>query len=534
MRSPPTEPERSATPGRGGLCRRALLAGAPLATAPPPRRAPAQASRGQAPQASDVVAAGWRRDVLIRWGDRVEFDAPPFDPLHPTDTAAATQFGWDAVVLGALPGPPASDGVARLVLAVGHPEAQARMMFPGGQDRPDLAGLAQGASILDVERRAGRWLVADGGFRSRRLTARTPCRLSGPVTRLIGAAVPGVLAVGGGCATPWGSVLLAEGHPAPWFDRLAATDETYADPGALALYGWMVELDPFDPQAPPVKRTALGRFARAGAAATLAADGRAVVFMTDARPAGYLFRFVSAATAVPGEARALLDAGTLSVARAEGTALRFVDLPGTPAALAAALGAASAAGATPFDSPNGLAIGSDGILHLACRGTPQRTEPDAFNPRRDNVAGHVLALRPLTGDPAGAAWSGEIVLLGGDPGLGEGVTRDRSPAWLVAPAALGRDTAGRLWIGTDQQGAVSATADGLFVAGAEGSGLAAVCLAPRGAAIGGAVAADGALFAALRHPGAEPGASFEHPGTRWPGLKPDQPPRTALVALTRA
>jgi secreted PhoX family phosphatase len=510
------------------LHRRAILAAALLQAVPAwARPRPRMAATSQAPRPDDAPAPGWRRDELIRWGDRVEFDAPRFDPRNPTDIAAATQFGWDASVLGAVPGPSGPDGMARLVVAVAHPTAEARMMFPGGRDRPLLAGLAQGASILTLERRGDRWLVTDGGFQARRLTARTPCRLSGPLVPSRGEVVPGVLAVGGGCATPWGTVLLAEGDPAPWLERLGTADTLYAGPAARALYGWVVELDPLDPQA-------LGRLARAGVAATLAADGRAVVFMTDARPAGFLFRFVSAASAAPdapGGNRALLDEGTLSVACADGARLRFVDLPPEPAA---SLDAAILAGATEFDSPCGLSIGEDRSLHLACRGTPLRARPDAFNPRARNPAGHVLGFRPEGDDAAAAAWAGEILLLGGDPAEGGGVYPDGSRAWLSAPHSLARDAAGRLWIGTNQQGSLSATADGVFVATPPRYALAAAYFAPRGAAIGGAVPIDGTLLVAVRHPGAEPGASFDHPGTSWPGLKPGEPPQTTLVGLTWA
>jgi hypothetical protein len=60
--------------------------------------------------------------------------------------------------------------------------------------------------------------------------------------------------------------------------------------------------------------------------------------------------------------------------------------------------------------------------------------------------------------------------------------------------------------------------------------------AARAAAIGSAaLTPDGEiLFAAARHPGAEPGASFERPSTRWPQFQPGLPPRSTLVSLTRA
>ncbi|CAG4929596.1 unnamed protein product, partial [Acidocella sp. C78] len=53
-----------------------------------------------------------------------------------------------------------------------------------------------------------------------------------------------------------------------------------------AGFGWVVELDAANPMSFPVKRTALGRLPRAGVACGLAADGSAVVFMSEDGPMG--------------------------------------------------------------------------------------------------------------------------------------------------------------------------------------------------------------------------------------------------------
>ncbi len=495
--------------------------------------------------------------MLIRWGDRVEFDAPPFTPDAPSDKAAATQFGWDAVVLGAAPQPPAADGVPRFVLAVAHPTVAARMAFPDGQDRPLLAGLMQGASLVNLEWRAvsggreGRWVVAQGGFQSRRLTSHTPCRLSGPEAAGLmqtagGQTVTGLLGVNAGGVTPWGTLLLAEGDPAPWFRRLgghapggsplAGADPLYADPpyatrGDEAPFGWLAEVDPQNPEAVPVKRTALGRFVRGGVACGQTADGRAVVFMTDARRAGMLLRFVTAAPVVllPGAGEPdVFDAGTLSVACPDGTGgLRFVPLPDATASRMAPLEGAAALGGQPFDGPAGLALVPGGALILACWGNPERAAPDAFNPRTHNGAGHILSLTPKGGDLAADSWSAEIVLLAGDPARNDGIYPEDSDTWLSNPIAVTADAAGALWIATARAGLRT----GLYRAAPQTRALSAPYLAPRGASMGGVVAVGTSLITAVRHPGSDDGASFAHPTTRWPTVAPGMPPQTTVVSL---
>jgi secreted PhoX family phosphatase len=496
------------------MLRRTLLASLAAAAATP---LPAWAQLAP-DKRDDTTLPGLRRDVLIRWGDRVEFDSPPFAPEHLTRQACATQFGWDATVLGVTIPPQAADGIARGVLAVAHPTAEARMMFPGGLDRPSLAAAAQGASLLNLEQRAGRFVVIDGGYQSRRLTASTLCRLTGPAVAAVGDAVQGVLAVQSGCTTPWGTLLLAEGDATPWFDRLPAGDPSLPNRSRAGAFGWMVELDPLDPQSVPAKRTALGRFARGGAVATTSADGRAVVFMTDDRDDGFLFRFVSAGPAAPNTP-ALLDTGTLSVAvPAADWQIRFAPLPQGTVSLTAARDAARQLGAQRFDRPAGLAIGADSTLFLACRGVALRARPDRLNPRAANPHGHVLLFRPDGRDAAAAVLAGEIAILGGPGGDGQ--------PWLSRPAAIAVGGDGGLWIATDASGTVRAEAATYAVQRAYEP--------PLGSAMGGvAFTPDGrSVLTAVRHPGDTPGASFDRPATRWPTLRPDMPPQSTVIGLS--
>lgn len=462
----------------------------------------------------DWVAPGLRREVLIRWGDRVLPDAPDWAPREPMLRSAGAQFGWDARLAGLVEPPVATDGVPRLVLAVAHPTVDPAMAWPGGRDRPAVAAAMQGASILNLEKSGDRWLVVDGGFQSRRLDGDTLCRWQGPAATA--SAVQGVLGPQGGCATPWGSLLLAEGDPASWLARLRDLDPRWAE---ASRYGWVIEFDPLDPQSVPVKRSALGRVGAAATLALQAGDGRAVVLMADGQPGGFLYRFVS--TRQAGEPDAL-DEGTLSVAQLGGETLRWVALPATAATDPAA--AARGAGGSPLDTPAGLARDPRhaGVL-LACRGDQR-------------IAGRVLDLQ---GDPAAAQWESRLVFVAGDPTEGGRYGRGQPPGALPRnPATLAVDQRGRLWIGTDQGGRAGQQADAVFACDLDGPGRGVVLpayAAPRGAAIGGAVPTPGseAVLAMVRHPGATPGASFAAPATRWPAFDPALPPRTTLVSLSR-
>ncbi len=491
----------------------------------------------QAPKLDDTVAGDFQRMVIARWGDGVLPNAPLFAPYPLTEHEASTQFPYDAVITALINPPPAQDGIPRLVMVLANPTAPARMVFQGRIDQPSVAGQLQGATVLNLQYLSGRWMTVDGGYQSRRITDGTLCQISGPVAAAIGGTVQGVLAPQAGCATPWGTALLAEGDFAPWLTRLAPTDDGYADPADGPRFGWVAEFDPLDPGSFPVKHTGLGRFARAGLALTSTPDGRAVLFMSQDAPAGYLFRFISAAPATDGYA---FDAGTLAVARINGSGITWVDLGTDIPTLAATVSAAANEGGSPFDGPGGIAIapGNSG-LYLACRGNPARDSTDALNPRAGDDNGHIVFLTPPNGDVTAQSFAGNLALIAGNPTTAPLATYTAgSTAWLKNPRTLNLDPLGQLWIGTDQRGHVSDTADGLFTMQTSGPSrflLSAAYLAPIGAAIGGAAfdVNTRTIFSVARHPGATPRASFDRPATRWPTLRPNMPPQTTVIGLVQ-
>jgi len=495
--------------------------------------------QSQAPKLDDTVAAGFNRSVIARWGDAVLPNAPPFNPDPLTADEADTQFPYDAVIAGVVAPPPAQDGTPRLVMVLANPSAPARMVFPGGLDNPAVAGKLQGATVLNLQYLSGRWLTVDGGYQSRRLSDGTLCQISGPVAAQIGATVQGLLAPAAGCIAPWGAALLAEGDTAPWATRLQGVGYGYGDPANAVRFGWITDFDPLDPASFPTKRTALGRLARAGIAATTTHDGRLAVFFTQDDPAGCLFRFISTGPASNGAA---LDDGSLSVAQIIEGDVTWLPLGNDIPTLAGLAGAARAAGGSPFDAPGGIAIApGNAALYLACAGNPERMPGDTnpLNPRANDDNGHIVVLTPPQADITAKTFAGNLAIAAGNPNTAPFTQyTPGSNAWLTRPRTLNLDAQGSLWIGTDQRGALSATADGLFIMQTAGPSpflLSAAYFAPIGAAMGGAAfdPATRTVFSPVRHPGATPHATFDNPATRWPTLAPGMPPQTTVIGLIR-
>lgn len=458
--------------------RRALLATA-LAV-------PALAQRSPPPvlvPQDDAVAAGWRRDVLLRWGDAVTPDAPAFNPARITADAASTQMGWDARLVGVAVPPVATDGLPRAVLLLTHPTVEPAMVFADGRDRADIAARLQGASVVNVARLGSRWVVVSGGFQNRRLHADTLTRLTGPGGS---GAATGLLGLSGGCATPWGTALLAEREPAAWLNRLGrpATE--------APKHGRVIELDPFDPIAVPARRTALGWGGFADVAAATAPDGRAVVYALLAR--GMLLRFVSAG---PAGADAL-DEGTLSVAAEQAGGIAWRPVPAHQGTTADAVGGAA------------LALDAPAVVTVC--------------PRSNRVLvgtnSQVLALEPPAGDHAADAF-GRTQVLAQDAVGALACTADGST----------------LFVGTDRQGSSWTARDTLsaYRTGGAFQPDPTIYRLPRGAGLGGAaVLQDGTVAAMVRRPGFGPQASAGAPGTRWPTLIETDSPRSTVVLLSRA
>ncbi|MEQ9048299.1 MAG: PhoX family phosphatase [Sneathiellaceae bacterium] len=566
------------------------------------------------------VAPGHRAEVLIRWGDRVTADAPAFDPIAQSAESQKRQFGYNNDYIGFLPLPADSPDPDRGLLFVNHEYTIPDLMFAGlKRDKDDpFAGItaemvatemaAHGASIVEIGRAAGgSWaVVPDSRYNRRITTLETAMDLTGPCAghdALKTSADPSgrtVIGMVNNCAggtTPWGTVLTAEenfngyfmGAPAAGAD--AATLKRYGIPGGwynwgahdprfdigrepneANRFGWIVEVDPYDPLSRPKKRTALGRFKHEGASTVVDPDGTVVAMSGDDERFDYVYRFVADGTFDPANRMAnmdLLDAGTLSVARfdADGRVawlpLVFGQGPLTAASgfadqadvLIRARLAADALGATRMDRPEDVEINPvTRKAYVALTNNSRRKEPDAANPRAGNIWGQIVEMVPADGRFAGEDWRWEILVLAGnpaDPATGASYHPATSEnGWFACPDNLAVDPKGRLGVSTDQGGGwskASGTADGVWALQAEGPerGTGRMFFrVPVGAEMCGPVFSDDGttLFVAVQHPAADGAkeyapfgreSTFEDPATRWPDFAAGMPPRPSVMTIRR-
>ncbi len=561
------------------------------------------------------VAAGHDAAVLIRWGDPVLPGAPAFDPMKQTAAAQRAQFGYNCDFIGYFPMPGAANPSHHGLLTVNFEYTNEELMFPNlrRQDRKDVmfaemtANLvdiemaAQGGAVIEVRRENGKWGLVGSSIYARRIDATTPMEVSGPAAghpRLKTSADPTghhVLGMFNNCAggvTPWGTWLtceenfhgyfagkLPQGHreaqnharygiPSDWYawGRFHDRFNVLKEPNEPNRFGWVVEIDPFDPKSTPKKRTALGRAKHEGAAGIINSDGRYVIYSGDDERFEYIYRFVTTMPVDrknPQANRDILDEGVVSVARynADGT-VDWLPLVHGQGPLTAANGfdsqadvlislrlAADLLGATRMDRPEDVeASPVTQKVYVNLSNNNRRTEEaiDAANPRAVNHFGHIIEMIPPGGDHAAAKFRWEMLVRCGDPSVPEvGATFSTDTTrngWFGMPDNIAFDSQGRLWIATDGNKDRTGRCDGLWGVETEGSrrGTARHFFrAPVGAELCGPCFTpdDETLFVAVQHPAEEesPGeaSTFEEPATRWPDFNPNMPPRPSVVVITK-
>jgi secreted PhoX family phosphatase len=338
------------------------------------------------------------------------------------------------------------------------------------------------------------------------------------------------------------------------------------EPNEPNRFGWIVEIDPFDPSSKPIKRTALGRFKHEGGENIIASDGRLVVYMGDDQRGEYLYKFVSR-DKVDVENRManrnLLDYGNLYAAKlSEDGSLKWLLLDIENPLLAREFesqadiliqprSAADLLGATRLDRPEDVVPNpKTGKVFVMLTNNTKRTEDqvDAPNPRAQNSFGHIIEISETDQNHSSISGHWDIVVLCGDPNNSNHGAKwndnTTENGWFTSPDNGVIDPAGRLWVATDQGEKVqmSGTNDGLWALETEGAGRGTGKMffrAPNGAELCGPIFSDNgeSLFVSIQHPGdinTQPFATrFDTATTLWPDFNDGTPPRPSLMAIRR-
>ncbi|WP_022954930.1 PhoX family protein [Perlucidibaca piscinae] len=475
-----------------------------------------------------IVPSGYSYQVMAPWGSPL-FSTSPAWKGDASETAAdqALQVGdnHDGMHFFPLDGATQSD---EGLLVMNHEYINLEYFYKpeAGQTYPDVWTLdkvlkaqnGHGISVLHVKRVSGAWQVQIDSPYNRRLTGNSPMQITGPAaghalmktsTETSGRIAYGTLNNCGNGFTLWGTYLTCEENFNGYFGANSGTAPADAsllrygisasgsgyrwhelddrfdyelEPNEANRFGWIVEIDPFDPTSLPRKRTALGRIKHENAAMTLAADGRVVVYMGDDQANDYVYKFVSAGKYIEGNLannRNLLDTGKLYVARflngdVSGDMMGvgewvLLDKVANPVLAADARFAdqgevliktrlaADAVAATRMDRPEWVAVHPrSGEVYLTLTNNSGRSVTDDANPRTANRFGQIIRWREAGGDAAALAFEWDLFVLAGNPtpaagqtGLNLGSSNVTVDNTFNSPDGLAFSPNGLLWIQTD-------------------------------------------------------------------------------------
>ncbi len=542
-----------------------------------------------------TVPKGYSWHVVARWGDPMWTKGPEFD--HATRGTGASQelaFGDN------------NDGMSlfqaggRNVLAVNNEYANVAIIHGGaGGGKPQTTDdvrkskAAHGVSIVEITQKGGKWSIVKDSSYNRKITPDTPMELTGPArghALMKTAADPnGVKSLGtwfncGNGATPWGTYLTCEENfngyfsssdpevkispearryglgVRDWGYRWAMADERFdiaKHPNEPNRAGYIVEIDPLDPESTPKKRTALGRFKHENAEVVLAANGQVVVYMGDDERGEFIYRFVSAGRyAEGGDNSNLLESGKLYAAKfAESGRGEWVELTPESTGMASMAEicihtrvAASAVKATTMDRAEWVAANPKKAEVYCClinnknRGVKPNKGGDPTpvggpNPRAKNRYGQIVRWAPDKGDHLSSAFSWDLYVVAGNPAVHKGpdagsknVTPDNM---FNSPDGLAFDANGMLWIQTDgnyknAKGFAGQGNNQMLVGDPVTGEIRRFMVGPRQCEVTGIEwSADGrTMFVGIQHPGEWGGDSHFPDGG-------DTTPRSAVVAITR-
>lgn len=246
--------------------------------------------------------------------------------------------------------------------------------------------------------------------------------------------------------------------------------DTSKNPNEPHRFGWVVEIDPANPDSTPVKHTGLGRFKHENAEVAISPDNRVVVYMGYDERGEYLDKPVSNGTYTEGgSTEGLLDDGTLYAAKfnADMKGEWLALTPETTGMEDAEISiftrmAASAVGATAMDRPEWSASSPVEAYCYLTNNLDREVKPNAggddtsanpSNPRDANNYGQIVRWRPTVEDRAADTFDWDLYVMVGNPTVHEdayaGSENMNEGNLFNSPDGMAIGSEGILWIQTD-------------------------------------------------------------------------------------
>ncbi|PIE12209.1 MAG: transcriptional initiation protein Tat [Rhodobacterales bacterium] len=539
------------------------------------------------------VPKGYKSEVVVRWADPLWSDGVAFDgETRGTAASQARAFGDN------------TDGMeifhhqGKTLLTVNNEYTNRKTIWGNRadgkaetEDDVEKGMLAHGVTVVELRNDGAGWgIVKDSPF-NRRITPQTDMKITGPArghalmqtaADPTGTTTKGTWNNCGSGRTPWGTYLTCEENFNGYFSTEDEAHKTSAELKRYGVssrdwgYGWariddrfdlsknpnepnragyVVEIDPRDPNSTPKKRTALGRFKHENAECVINNDGRLVIYMGDDERGEFLYRYVSNGVYAPGvDTDELMENGTLYAAQFHDTGAGEW-LPLTPETTGMELAeicihtrqAASKMNATTMDRPEWVTANpnSDEVYCALTNNKNRGLKPNKGgdttplggpNPREANRYGQILRWKPHGGDHTADGFVWDLYVLAGNPTVHEddrkGSANLTADNMFNSPDGLAFDSTGLLWIQTDgkysNEGDFAGQGNNQMLAGDPVTGeIRRFLTGPKECEVTGLCwSADRrTMFVGIQHPGEKGNSHWPDGGT--------SVPRSAIIAVTR-
>ena len=438
--------------------------------------------------AMPTIAPEYQYSTLIPWRTRLDGKGEFPETLNSDQQAISVGLGHDGMWFFG----DNRKGMLAINFEYGTTQHALGKAVPTSLEEVRVSQHLHGVGVMYIEKDSKGWSLKRDK-RNRRIHVNTPVEFSGPAAKsalLVNTAGNEPLGTLNNCAngyTPWGTYLTCEENFNGYFGSTSSTwkasteearyginangfgydwhkfDQRFdrAQPGyqnEINRFGWVVEIDPENPKAKPIKRTALGRIKHEGAEVVVGKNNRVVVYMGDDERFDYIYKFVSAGDwkKMVAAGKSPLDEGTLYAARFndDGTGNWLELSPNNPALASWTIDkilvhtrlAADLAGATKMDRPEWIATGADGwqygtLTNNSNRGRSGQPGINAANPIAQNTDGHIIRWKDSNGN-LGGTFQWNLFLVSQE-------TFDEGGQMFGSPDGIWADRDGRIFIQTD-------------------------------------------------------------------------------------